>query len=750
MKGKNIFKIGLVIILVFAFSGISYIPSAEEPLPNTEYWALIFSPWTQPPSNWAGDCDLLFRVLTSYGWENDNIIRLKENEATINNLINELGYLTSQVTDNDFVSICLLTHGNNTYRHKFDDKYDTPMHYSDLDILLDNIDYKGMGIIMDTCFSYNCIQYLEDVDRVIATSDDSGDYALGKFCRIMTLGFDEFGDYCNNNEPDDIVTFEEAYDYAVFNGYPSSAFSDNYEGELPITSLNWEDGYIDQITKYTASHEIEGYTLKVQTYEDGDRYFKVAQSFQPDLPWLTKVRLHCVWDNKLNPPEGNLNVSIREPKNEGEGPKDEYLISVEINPLNWIEEYITCEFNYPLTPDEKYYIVCRMDGFDEDQYYIIYYHDEHYPPGSCWTRNEGTGWEQVEPFADIDFVTYGWDNHAPSAPEINGETNGESELNYPYTFVSIDPEDEDVFYYIDWGDGNVEEWIGSFPSGSIQTVYHTYYDQGTYLIKAKAKDTFGLESFWSTLTVRIDNQAPIKPDINGPTEGQGEEELDYTFKSTDPENDNVKYYIDWADGNTEETNFNPSGVEVEVSHSWAEPGTYIIKAKAIDIYDAESDWGELEVEIPRCKNHGVPQGTQITMAPYVPGSPKPVEAVQLGDHILSYNPTLQELTVAEVIEVYEYTGIPPDNRFIFNDILENTFANTMYINQMEWLLANDTVLFDCMLQNIPGSPFTTQVPIISKVRSTGPVTTVYDLVIRPISGEAVGYWANGILVGGWD
>jgi len=73
---------------------------------------------------------------------------------------------------------------------------------------------------------------------------------------------------------------------------------------------------------------------------------------------------------------------------------------------------------------------------------------------------------------------------------------------------------------------------------------------------------------------------------------------EYTFNAVDPDGDDVKYFIDWGDGDTEWTGFSASGTPVVVSHTWAEEDTYTITAKAQDEYGLESDWGTLEVEMP--------------------------------------------------------------------------------------------------------------------------------------------------------
>lgn len=95
------------------------------------------------------------------------------------------------------------------------------------------------------------------------------------------------------------------------------------------------------------------------------------------------------------------------------------------------------------------------------------------------------------------------------------------------------------------------------------------------------------------------NEPPNKPTITGETQGKAGEEYEYIFKATDPDEDGVKYFIDWDDGTPqEETGYSPSGEEVTASHSWIEQGTYIIRAKAKDTYGAESDRGTLTVTMP--------------------------------------------------------------------------------------------------------------------------------------------------------
>ncbi len=96
------------------------------------------------------------------------------------------------------------------------------------------------------------------------------------------------------------------------------------------------------------------------------------------------------------------------------------------------------------------------------------------------------------------------------------------------------------------------------------------------------------------------NYAPNIPIITGPAGGKAGLEYNYTFFATDPTGDDICYYVDWSDSTTTGwTDFVASGTEITLTHTWFESGTYIIKVKAKDVYGAESNWGTLQVSMPR-------------------------------------------------------------------------------------------------------------------------------------------------------
>jgi outer membrane protein assembly factor BamB len=115
---------------------------------------------------------------------------------------------------------------------------------------------------------------------------------------------------------------------------------------------------------------------------------------------------------------------------------------------------------------------------------------------------------QFEPSGGNSSYTYLYalkliNNSSPSTPSIQGPASGTIKQNYDYTIVSTDPEDNNISYYVNWGDGTTTGWIGPYGSGQEQTVSHTWEKKGTYTIQVKARDNYSAESDWGTLQVTM-------------------------------------------------------------------------------------------------------------------------------------------------------------------------------------------------------------------------------------------------------
>jgi len=87
---------------------------------------------------------------------------------------------------------------------------------------------------------------------------------------------------------------------------------------------------------------------------------------------------------------------------------------------------------------------------------------------------------------------------APLKPQKpSGSLQGKIGLQYTYDSVAVDPNNDNLYYWWDWGDGNNSGWLGSYPSGQQVNASNIWNIKGTYSIKVKAKDVLGRESEWS-------------------------------------------------------------------------------------------------------------------------------------------------------------------------------------------------------------------------------------------------------------
>lgn len=94
------------------------------------------------------------------------------------------------------------------------------------------------------------------------------------------------------------------------------------------------------------------------------------------------------------------------------------------------------------------------------------------------------------------------------------------------------------------------------------------------------------------------NNPPDKPDIIGPSRGKPGIEYNYIFVTSDPEGDDVLYFVDWGDGtSTGWTDYVPSESNIMLSHTWDEIYDYSIRVKAKDINGLEGEWSDLIIEI---------------------------------------------------------------------------------------------------------------------------------------------------------
>ena len=164
-----------------------------------------------------------------------------------------------------------------------------------------------------------------------------------------------------------------------------------------------------------------------------------------------------------------------------------------------------------------------------------------------------------------------------------------------YIFNGLSSYDRDgvvLFYNWEFGDGSTSQGV---------IAAHGYNESGGYNVTSTVTDNDGYEGSYTRSIKAEKNYPPSVPSIDGPTKGKAGKKHLYNFNSEDQELADVSYYVEWGDGKvTLWCGFLPSGETYSTGHNWAK-GTYTIRAKAKDVYGAESDWGTLEVSMPKNK-----------------------------------------------------------------------------------------------------------------------------------------------------
>jgi len=93
-------------------------------------------------------------------------------------------------------------------------------------------------------------------------------------------------------------------------------------------------------------------------------------------------------------------------------------------------------------------------------------------------------------------------NDPPEKPIITGPTKIIVGLEYNFTFIAADPDQDYIFYSIHWGDTKVD-LVGPIASNNSVTVGHKWNYPDNYVIGTKVIDRYDDESEWGFLEVKI-------------------------------------------------------------------------------------------------------------------------------------------------------------------------------------------------------------------------------------------------------
>jgi hypothetical protein len=257
--------------------------------------------------------------------------------------------------------------------------------------------------------------------------------------------------------------------------------------------------------------------------------FQIAQSFIPEKEIITRVELYIGKNSSTTYP---IYLSIRKELTE----KDLTYTSVETSQvptgeLGWVEFDFN---NISVNTGQTYYIVAITENTTDNWYGWGANNDSiSYPLGCAWfSIDDGFNWTNEsssssshstssfvntdEPLRfnknftwDMCFKTYGRENTPPETPIIDGPTIGKPGVDYNYTFISTDPEGDDIYYHISWGDKEIIYIYGPYSSGEKITLSYNWSEKGNYTITCWARDIYDEVSDIATLVVTIPRNKAI-------------------------------------------------------------------------------------------------------------------------------------------------------------------------------------------------------------------------------------------------
>ena len=144
-------------------------------------------------------------------------------------------------------------------------------------------------------------------------------------------------------------------------------------------------------------------------------------------------------------------------------------------------------------------------------------------------------------------------NAAPNTPSTpSGSTALNVGVSTSYSTSATDSESDQVQYMFDWDAAGAHEyssWTSLVPSGTSESMSHSWGSAGIYMVKVKAKDEHGLESGWSSglsVVITAVNNAPNTPSDPSPANGSTNVGVttDIGWTGSDPDaGDSVTYDV---------------------------------------------------------------------------------------------------------------------------------------------------------------------------------------------------------------
>ena len=194
-------------------------------------------------------------------------------------------------------------------------------------------------------------------------------------------------------------------------------------------------------------------------------------------------------------------------------------------------------------------------------------------------------------------------NRAPSVEIGGAPRSGNAPLDVLFTSEATDPDDDELTYLWEFGDGDT--------ASDVDRIRHVYRQGGTYTAKLTVTDEGGLTAS-STVSVTVGNppgnQAPTVQVAADPVSGNAPLDVRFTASGRDPEGGALLYTWDFGDGG--------QSAGRSVTHRYTAAGTY---TATVTVRDAQGATGTATVQVTvGTAPQGVVRGAQAELV--VPSS----------------------------------------------------------------------------------------------------------------------------------
>ena len=612
-------------------SGSSFLSPAGNG--NIEYWAVLIG----ADLNWYYDyftipfdenvkC-MYNLLLASNHWEADHIKVLTNEDVTVANIVGALLWLDIMDDENDISFVYYTAHGSQL-RIKNEklginkpidlppideedecDEYLTT-HWTGknpfriitddlLNYLLNRLDSQGIAVLIDACHSGGMFDSNHQNMRVMMASCEEHELGFGiLFAKYMMKGMQGYADHIKGGNGDKMVSAEEAFSYAAplyidyNNEFCHPVIKDEYDGELQLTELklppsppSWIYGPLIGNTnilynfsvvstdpeghkiRYGWDWHVEGASPEHAKVDEWSKYYESGETCNRSHLWtdpgIYDIRVKSQdeygaeriypetcwsddWTTIITSEDEIIDQFQTEDRAEGSiGPwgcvcNTKWRAQSFIPTVNILSK-VTLELKQPQNNPITFDIFIRNNLTGKNLVEQSVEVEPTYIFGSVWIEFDFPDLG-VTPGETYYMILRSKTSHCGSTVWCNNQDSsmGRDPDSYP---VGVG--------YVSYDSG--KNW--ECPHSNLDHCFVTY-SQGP--------------------------QPPLAPTIKGPPKGVPGKEYCWTFHSYDDNGDMVRYYIDWGDGSSDITDWYPTYTPVEVCHTFADKGTFVIEAYAED------------------------------------------------------------------------------------------------------------------------------------------------------------------------